>query len=318
MQRLGSLSIALFVGFLTASPAAAQEASDCLECHSDPGLKNDAGRSLFVDIRKFNGSKHGQAGIACVDCHADLAGIKDYPHASPLPPANCVACHQDIENVYYASPHGKLLRQGRKDAPACLSCHGEAHSMVSDTKAKEACLNCHKPVGEMLISSAHGGAASACVECHGRADARIDITNRLTPTTLGHMERLAPRVRQRRPIASVVMAAHTASPVRRMPKQPARIVMKAGPSKLPPPFMAPPLPKATARRMSVINAIPVIRSTSREAATAPPAAAAMKRLRRTTSTPFMAMRWPKALMTLPIAPAATEIIAFWRRIIRNP
>jgi len=178
MVRIGFCSITLLACSLAAWPGAAQEANECLECHSDPGLKSDSGKKLFVDIREVNASQHGRAGISCVDCHADLAGVKEYPHVNPPKPAACVACHQDVENVYYASPHGKLLRQGRKDAPTCLSCHGESHSMASGTKAKEACLSCHKPVSQMLASSAHGSEGTVCVECHG--------THSLRPLKAGH------------------------------------------------------------------------------------------------------------------------------------
>lgn len=159
-------------------PAKAQTDSECLACHNDPSLQNDRGQSLYVDVKRYQASLHGQAHVACVDCHADLAGVKDFPHDAPLKPANCSACHQDIERVYLESSHGKALLRGIKNAPTCLGCHGEAHSMVSGTKAKEACLNCHQPLGKMLQSSAHGGAASACVDCHG--------THSLKPLRAGH------------------------------------------------------------------------------------------------------------------------------------
>src|SRR5512139_1247046 len=78
----------------TAAPAwAAQSDDDCLTCHGDPGLKSDQGRSVHVDGAAFGASIHGQAGIACVDCHADLKTFEDFPHAPKLKPVDCAVCH---------------------------------------------------------------------------------------------------------------------------------------------------------------------------------------------------------------------------------
>ncbi len=97
----------------------AQADSECLDCHADKDLRSEQGQSLHVDPAKFKGSIHGRAGVSCADCHQDLSGITDYPHSTPLKPAQCSTCHQDIESVYLASPHGKLLQLGDKNGPTC-------------------------------------------------------------------------------------------------------------------------------------------------------------------------------------------------------
>ncbi len=147
--------------------AFAQSNDDCLSCHSDKTLKADNGSSLYVDLKSFNTSPHGKAGVSCVDCHQDLENQKEYPHPSPLKSASCLPCHEDIANVYLTSPHGKLLTAGDRRAPDCNSCHRDVHAMSSRHDACSSCDRCHKPVSSMLSQSGHGGAACACSECHG-------------------------------------------------------------------------------------------------------------------------------------------------------
>ena len=61
----------------------------CLACHGDPTAKNDSGRVIGLDGDKFGASVHGALGLACVDCHKDLAKTTDFPHAEKLAPVNC-------------------------------------------------------------------------------------------------------------------------------------------------------------------------------------------------------------------------------------
>ena len=60
-----SLSVIATLG-LMALPAAAQEDGLCLACHDD-----------VVTAEQHLQSLHGEMGLACVDCHADLAGLED-------------------------------------------------------------------------------------------------------------------------------------------------------------------------------------------------------------------------------------------------
>ncbi|MCJ7487082.1 MAG: hypothetical protein MUQ25_13085, partial [Candidatus Aminicenantes bacterium] len=96
--------------FWTAAPAlAGQSDGDCLTCHGDSGLKAEQGRSLFVDGASFTASIHGSAGIACIDCHADLKKFTDFPHAAKLKPVDCASCHDkagaDIRDSIHGRPH---------------------------------------------------------------------------------------------------------------------------------------------------------------------------------------------------------------------
>jgi cytochrome b subunit of formate dehydrogenase len=162
------LFLGLILGLMSPRLAWSQGDSDCLECHADRDLQNAQGKSMFVDARKFKSALHGQAGASCVDCHADLVGVKDFPHDSPLKPAQCSTCHEDVESVYLQSPHGKLLLSGAKDGPACQSCHSQTHNLTTGSQAKTACITCHQSVNAMLASSGHGRDNSAsCSTCHG-------------------------------------------------------------------------------------------------------------------------------------------------------
>lgn len=66
---------------------------DCLACHDDPELTTEDGKSLYISNEKFISSIHGEAGLACVDCHLDLQGFEDFPHPEKLSIVNCGLCH---------------------------------------------------------------------------------------------------------------------------------------------------------------------------------------------------------------------------------
>ncbi len=88
------LSLSLLAGLRSASALPQASNDDCLTCHSDSSLKSSSGKPLFVDQDKFKASVHGQAEIACIDCHTDLKRVKDFPHPEKLQPVNCAACHE--------------------------------------------------------------------------------------------------------------------------------------------------------------------------------------------------------------------------------
>ncbi len=115
------------VGLLLAArtTAFAQTNDDCLTCHADQELKAGSGKSLFVDGEKFSGSSHGRAEISCVACHADLARVKEFPHASPLRPVDCGGCHEASLQEFKKSVHfdSNQKPQGQP-VVGCKDCHG--------------------------------------------------------------------------------------------------------------------------------------------------------------------------------------------------
>jgi cytochrome b subunit of formate dehydrogenase len=168
-----------------AKPAKAPSNEDCQTCHADPTAKRADGRSLSVAPEKFAASVHGQAGVACVDCHTDLARTSDFPHPQRLRKVGCAACH-DAAGASHPF-HPDLARAGRgeqKAQVACAVCHG-SHEITSVKDAGfrfagspqvESCGKCHAEVKKRFLASEHGKAllsnvkpAPTCLFCHRNA-----------------------------------------------------------------------------------------------------------------------------------------------------
>ena len=201
--RAGLLAVAL-LSVLAGIPAveAARDAA-CLECHSGGNLGK---RELDVDPKALEASVHGGAGIACVDCHADLARTRDFPHAKTAPPA-CGLCHEKERQAVERSAH----QQSEAHSPRCWSCHGghgvlkagEKGSTVAPLNQPATCLKCHAdpkiaaehrlPVRESAESfqrSTHyqqllsgNGAAPTCTTCHGAHD---NVSHRDANSPIAH------------------------------------------------------------------------------------------------------------------------------------
>ena len=128
---LAFLSAALSV-FLGAAPAA-QSDEDCLACHGDKDLKSETGKRLFVDQAEFQVTIHGQGGLSCVDCHADLRKVADFPHNSPLKPAACKDCHEAAVQQFARSIHQAANERGTSGISiGCKDCHGTHAIKPSD------------------------------------------------------------------------------------------------------------------------------------------------------------------------------------------
>ncbi len=90
-----------------------------------PSAKGANGRSIFVAEKKFAASVHGQAGVSCVDCHADLAKTTDFPHRSgsrpsTAPPATTRPATRTLPPRHRA---GGRTPRDRRRSPA-PTCHG--------------------------------------------------------------------------------------------------------------------------------------------------------------------------------------------------
>ena len=188
MQRL-RLSLIFAAALFLPSLALAQATSeDCLACHSDESMSMTAPdgseKSVHVDPARFEGSVH--AFLSCTDCHAT---ISDYPHET-VDKVSCEGCHSDAVEAHAGGLHGT----GKPGEPTCLSCHGNAHTMLpsSDPASKtshhnipETCGSCHgqkfvmEPAGFSIEpflnyqTSVHGRAIAAgddrsavCTDCH--------------------------------------------------------------------------------------------------------------------------------------------------------
>jgi len=134
-----------------AKSAPVHKNSDCLDCHGEASFtteRNGETVSLYVDEGPFARSVHGK--LACVTCHADLAK-SELPHAVPVAPVKCGACHAGMQAKFAESLHGKALARGDPLAPRCWSCHGnhdilpvkDKNSRVSPLRVPFVCGSCH-------------------------------------------------------------------------------------------------------------------------------------------------------------------------------
>ncbi|MCA1733523.1 MAG: cytochrome b/b6 domain-containing protein [Acidobacteria bacterium] len=188
MQRTRLKLIFAAALFLPVLALAQPTSEDCLACHSDSSMTMTAAdgteQSVHVDPERFEGSVH--AFLSCTDCHTN---VSDYPHEAPGK-VSCGGCHADSVEAHLGGLHGL----GVPGEPTCLSCHGNAHTMLpsSDPASKtshhnipETCGSCHgqkfvmEPAGFSIEpflnyqTSVHGRAiaagddrAAVCTDCH--------------------------------------------------------------------------------------------------------------------------------------------------------
>jgi hypothetical protein len=179
--------LALAAGPALAAPPSPPSNQDCLACHEDPALQRSDGRALRPALDRFAASVHGQAGVSCVDCHADLARTSEFPHPEKLAPAQCASCHAAAVEQYGQGIHAQArsARAGSR-AATCTDCHG-THDILpsSDRAARTYHLNLPATCGACHAISAfqdsiHGRAlaksgllvAPNCNSCHGHHDIR--------------------------------------------------------------------------------------------------------------------------------------------------
>lgn len=181
--------------FFCAGAYSQDDNETCLSCHGDKELtgldKRGNEISMYVTDTAIDSSIH--KGMACVDCHTDLAGMDDYPHAEELQPVDCATCHDDVGEIYASSAHGMAV--DNPNAPTCASCHNK-HNILSHLDAEATtskknlpytCSNCHRrqvltddPDVKIVDSfdrymrgiHAEGiikgiGSAASCDDCHG-------------------------------------------------------------------------------------------------------------------------------------------------------
>jgi hypothetical protein len=141
-----------------AAPAAPTPPSndDCLACHGDPSATGANGRSIAVSAATFAASIHGQAGVPCVGCHADLEKTTDFPHAEKLARVACARCHDAAAAQYDQSVHAQARRASPQSvAASCKDCHG-THDI--------------RPASDPESSIYHLNLPATCGRCHGNPD----------------------------------------------------------------------------------------------------------------------------------------------------
>ena len=107
LRILGAACAALTVLALAPTAVASADEEICLFCHED--LENEEGQRVAAELDLFPESVHGELGLACGDCHTDVAGL-DGDHPEELEPAACGDCHEAAEEIAASSHAGALLR----------------------------------------------------------------------------------------------------------------------------------------------------------------------------------------------------------------
>jgi hypothetical protein len=143
------------VALLQAHEAAAQQNS-CADCHlSRPDIRGAR------HVAEWDAGPHGRANVGCEACHGGTPGTfeafrahqgmlhRNHP-ASPVGrislPGTCGQCHGGPYAAFRKSRHYELVRAGDRDAPTCVTCHGEVAGVRLSPRALEAqCASCHGP-----------------------------------------------------------------------------------------------------------------------------------------------------------------------------
>ena len=212
------LGVAAIAGAGQAAPKPPAN-DDCLACHGDADARRANGSPVAVNAPTLAASLHGAA--ACVDCHADLATLTEFPHPDTLKKAQCASCHDGPVAAYETGVHAQARRSGQNlTAATCGDCHGthdirasaDPESRTHHSKLLDTCGRCHGDeaiikrgniqignVVELFRDSIHGKAlvrsglavAPTCSDCHGTHDIRrkSDATSRVyretVPVTCG-------------------------------------------------------------------------------------------------------------------------------------
>ena len=191
------IALSLLAGALTAAASKSVKPpsnEDCLTCHGETDSKRSNGRSVFVARTKLESSVHGQAGVACVDCHADLAKTQDFPHKPHTKKVECASCHEKAGASHPFHPEIARAESGKeKPQVDCADCHGshEVTAVVDPSfrftpaRQAQACGTCHEEIRDHFVASEHGMAlasgaqpAPSCLSCHKSvmtAGAGIDL-----------------------------------------------------------------------------------------------------------------------------------------------
>ncbi len=178
------------------------ESEGCLKCHLDAKMFPGEERGSAKFVTEYKTSIHslpqenGLPAAGCIDCHGNHMIEKSAdPNISTVKAKmmeTCGKCHSEVVNNFQKSAHGRAFQRGDKDAPSCVTCHGE-HSIKSVKKSDEfsklkqtdLCLSCHtdgkvksltdlNSHSEQYKQSYHYKAlekgnlkAATCSDCHG-------------------------------------------------------------------------------------------------------------------------------------------------------
>ena len=177
-----------------AKPAATEAAAaakpstkaECLECHDDKELTDDAGKSMAVLADDYARSAHRK--LDCAECHDTALTVKHPKNPlGAVRPQVCHDCHEDEFKAIAGSIHGRRAK-GDRAIKDCSGCHGSMHTVhrsgdpkspLSPVNQIKTCGSCHEDILANYETSAHARAllkaglvegSPSCSSCHGKHD----------------------------------------------------------------------------------------------------------------------------------------------------
>lgn len=126
-------------------PGISDDNASCVACH----VKSGNGKTI---VEQWRGSKHGNNGIGCLECHsADKTDKDAFEHhgktiAAIVTPKDCAQCHEQATNEFEHSHHA--------DAGMIM---GSLDNVLAEVVEGHAGFN----------NGANPAAASGCWQCHG-------------------------------------------------------------------------------------------------------------------------------------------------------
>lgn len=163
------------VGLRAPHIAVPDSSKRCVDCHNEltPGI-----------VEHWEGSRHAQAGVACVDCHKAAEGDADaFNHegqliATIVTPRDCGACHQEVVEEFSNSHHAK-------GGDILHSLDNHLAEVVEGYRPPEGSpfFNPHSPtpgrpdLGMDTPVNGLASAASGCKQCHGSLVALLGPNN---------------------------------------------------------------------------------------------------------------------------------------------
>jgi predicted CXXCH cytochrome family protein len=111
---------------------------------------------------------HGQSGVECIDCHADLTILRagEEFQVKELKTPVCEDCHADVMTEYKESLHAKVSDK------ICFECHdphsSESFRQLTIEQRKAICTKCHDPERghDWLVQKDLHFKSLECTMCH--------------------------------------------------------------------------------------------------------------------------------------------------------
>jgi hypothetical protein len=175
-----TIAFIVIAALLAALPGVAQERDKCWSCHAStsPGI-----------VEQWKNSKHFEADVGCIDCHAaDEADVDGFDHfgekvAIIVSPLDCSTCHEKEFEEQKGSHHAKagqilgsldnLLGEVVGGPPAvaagCRQCHGSTVAIGDDGKPT---VDTWPNTGMGRINP--DGSWGSCSACHARHEFSVE------------------------------------------------------------------------------------------------------------------------------------------------